>query len=79
MSQSVADFRIRSMIVAPLLNTEGNAIGAIQIDTLQQRNRFEEKDLEVLVAVTNQAAITIENAQLHDQWFSKSWWNKTCN
>lgn len=67
MSQSVADFRIRSMIVAPLLNTEGDAIGAIQIDTLQQRNRFEEKDLEVLVAVANQAAITIENAQLHEQ------------
>ncbi len=40
MSQSVADFRIRSMIVAPLLNTEGNAIGAIQIDTLQQAQSF---------------------------------------
>ncbi len=67
MSQSVADFRIRSMIVAPLLNQAGEAIGAVQIDTLQQRSRFEEKDLEVLVAVANQAAIAIENAQLHDQ------------
>lgn len=67
MSQSVADFRIRSMIVAPLLNIEGEAIGAIQVDTMQAKNRFEEKDLEVLVAVSNQAALTIENAQLHDQ------------
>ncbi len=67
MSQSVADFKIRSMIVAPLLNSYGDPIGAIQLDTLNQRNRFEEKDLEVLVAIANQAGIAIENAQLHEQ------------
>ena len=67
MSQSVTDFRIRSMIVAPLLNTEGEALGAIQIDTIQHKGRFEQKDLEVLAAVANQAGIAIENAQLHEQ------------
>ncbi len=67
MSQSVADFRIRSMLVAPLLNNQGEPIGAIQLDTLNQRNRFEEKDLELLVAVATQAGIAIENAQLHEQ------------
>lgn len=67
MSQSVADFRIRSMIVAPLLNSEGDALGAIQIDTIQHKGRFEPKDLEVLAAVANQAGIAIENAQLHEQ------------
>lgn len=67
MSQSVTDLRIRSMIVAPLLNVDGEPLGAVQIDTLQQRNRFEQADLEVLVAVSNQAALAIENAQLHDR------------
>lgn len=67
LSQSVADFRIRSMIVAPLLNSEGEPIGAIQIDTVQQKGGFENKDLEILVGVANQAGIAIENAQLHEQ------------
>jgi serine phosphatase RsbU (regulator of sigma subunit) len=67
MSQSVADFCIRSMIAAPLLNSDGESIGAIQIDTLEQRNRFQEKDLEVLLAVATQAGIAIENAQLHEK------------
>ena len=67
LSQSVADFRIRSMIVAPLLNSDGEPIGAIQIDTVQQKGGFESKDLEILVGVANQAGIAIENAQLHEQ------------
>jgi phosphoserine phosphatase RsbU/P len=67
LSQSVADFRIRSMIVAPLLDSEGEPIGAIQIDTVQQKGGFENKDLEILVGVANQAGIAIENAQLHEQ------------
>lgn len=67
MSQSIADFRIRSMIVAPLLNSEGEPLGAIQIDTIQQKGGFENKDLEILVGVANQAGIAIENAQLHEQ------------
>ncbi len=66
MSQSLTDIRIRSMIVAPLLNTEGEPLGAIQIDTLQ-KGKFESKDLEVLIAVATQAGIAIENAQLHEQ------------
>ena len=67
MAQSVADFRIRSMIVAPLLGSEGEAIGAIQMDTLNQRRRFEDSDLEILTAVAAQAGVAIENAQLHEQ------------
>ena len=67
LSQSIADFRIRSMIVAPLLNGDGDAIGAIQIDTVQQKGGFESKDLEILVGVANQAGIAIENAQLNEK------------
>jgi phosphoserine phosphatase RsbU/P len=65
-SQSIADFRIRSMMCAPLLDSTGRALGAIQIDTLDQRSRFQTEDLEVLAGVASQAAFAIENAQLHE-------------
>lgn len=67
MSQSIADFRIRSMMCAPLVDSEGNAIGVLQIDTLDQRHRFQKDDLEMMVAIATQAAIAIDNAKLHDQ------------
>ena len=66
MSQSIADFRIRSMMCAPLIDSDGKSFGVLQIDTLDQRNRFEEDDLEVLVAIAAQAAVAIDNARLHD-------------
>lgn len=66
MSQSIADFRIRSMMCAPLLDGEGNAFGAIQIDTLNQRQRFQPEDLELLVSTAAQASIAIQNAQMYE-------------
>jgi len=67
MSQSIADFRIRSMLCAPLLDSEGQAFGALQIDTLDQRQRFTKEDLELLVSTASQAALAIQQAQLHEQ------------
>lgn len=67
MANSVADFRIRSMVVAPLLNSDNEAIGAIQMDTLNARRRFEEPDMELLGSIASQAGVAIENAQLHEQ------------
>ncbi len=66
MSQSIADFRIRSMICAPLINSDEQVIGVLQVDTIDQRHRFRKEDLEVLVSVAIQAAIAIENAQLYE-------------
>ena len=66
-SQSIADFRIRSMMCAPLLDSDGNALGVIQIDTLDQRSRFQQDDLDLLASVAWQAALAIENAQNHEQ------------
>ena len=65
-SQSVADFRIRSMMCAPLIDSEGRALGVIQIDTVDQRSRFSQDDLDVLASVACQAAIAVENATLHE-------------
>jgi len=66
MSQSIADLRIRSMMCAPLLDSEGNAQGVMQIDTLDQRKRFRQEDLEVLASVALQAGIAIDNTRLHE-------------
>ncbi|HTQ40023.1 MAG TPA: SpoIIE family protein phosphatase [Pirellulales bacterium] len=67
LSQSIADFRIRSMMCAPLVTGEGNVLGVIQIDTLDQRARFTNDDLDVLASVASQAAFAIENARLHER------------
>ena len=66
MSQSIADFRIRSMMCAPLLDGEGDSFGVLQIDTIDQMSRFQPDDLEVLASVASQAAVAIVNAQLHE-------------
>lgn len=66
MSDSIVDFHIHSMMCAPLIGSEGHVLGVIQIDTLDQRHRFTVDDLEVLASVAAQAAIAVENAQLHE-------------
>ncbi|MCG8584112.1 MAG: SpoIIE family protein phosphatase [Pirellulales bacterium] len=66
MAQSIADFRIRSMMCAPLVTSEGDVLGVIQIDTNDQGGRFQKDDLEVLASVGAQAAMLVESAQLHE-------------
>jgi len=66
MSESIADFRIRSMMCAPLIDSDGQALGVIQIDTLDQRARFQQEDLDLLASVASQAAFAVENAKLHE-------------
>jgi serine phosphatase RsbU (regulator of sigma subunit) len=67
LSQSIADFRIRSMMCAPMVTNEGNVLGVIQIDTLDQRARFANDDLDVLASVASQAAFAVDNAQMHEK------------
>jgi phosphoserine phosphatase RsbU/P len=66
-SQSIADFSIRSLICAPLTNSDGVRFGALQIDSTQGRGQFREEDTDLLSAVAAQAGIMINNARLHEQ------------
>jgi sigma-B regulation protein RsbU (phosphoserine phosphatase) len=66
-SQSIADFSIKSMICAPLVDSEGASFGALQIDSTEGRGQFREDDVDLLAGVAGQAAIVIRNAQLHEQ------------
>ncbi|TWU47761.1 SpoIIE family protein phosphatase [Rubripirellula reticaptiva] len=66
-SQSIADFSIKSMICAPLLDADGKAYGALQIDSTQGRGQFREEDTDLLAGVAAQAGIVINNARMHEQ------------
>ncbi len=50
-----------------MIGLDGQPMGVIQIDTLNQRARFTDQDLEVLASVASQAAISIDNAKMHEQ------------
>jgi serine phosphatase RsbU (regulator of sigma subunit)/pSer/pThr/pTyr-binding forkhead associated (FHA) protein len=67
MAQSIAEYSIRSMICAPMIGSDDKPLGVIQIDTLNQRARFTDEDLEVLAGVASQAAVSIDNATMHEQ------------
>jgi serine phosphatase RsbU (regulator of sigma subunit) len=67
MSESIANVKIRSMMCAPLLDSEDRAFGVLQIDTADQRRKFRESDLEVLIAVAAQAGVALDNARLHEE------------
>lgn len=71
MAESIAQFQIRSMMCVPLIDNEGESLGVIQIDTLNQRSRFTDDDLEVLAAVASQASVAVDNARMHDQMVSQ--------
>ena len=49
----------------PLLTPDREALGIIQLDT-SDRKQFAQEDLDVLAAVACQAAIAIQNAQMHE-------------
>ncbi len=66
-AQSIADFQIRSMICAPMISSDGDPLGVIQIDTNNQRSRFTDLDLQVLAGVANQASIALDNARMYEE------------
>lgn len=55
---------VRSVMCVPLKAKE-RVIGLIYLDTTKDQAAFEEHDLDVLVALANNAAIAIENARLY--------------
>jgi serine phosphatase RsbU (regulator of sigma subunit) len=67
LSQSVVDFRIRSVMCVPLIGPSGKALGVVQLDTQDRAKKFTQDDLKLLWCVANQAAIAMENARLHEK------------
>ena len=72
MSQSIADFRIRSIMCVPLMNQASKATGIIQVYTEDQRHKFTQEDLDLLLSVASTAGIALENARMHEEILAKS-------
>ncbi|MBQ16022.1 MAG: protein serine phosphatase [Planctomycetaceae bacterium] len=66
-SQSIAGLQLRSMMCAPLMSQEGQALGVIQLASRDVALPFIESDLDVLIGVATQGALAIENAALHSE------------
>ena len=62
-SQSIAEFRIRSVMCVPMVSSEGKRFGALQLDTQDVAKKFKEEDLKLLTVVANLASIAVEKAQ----------------
>ncbi|HLN80493.1 MAG TPA: adenylate/guanylate cyclase domain-containing protein [Thermoanaerobaculia bacterium] len=64
--QSVRIQQIRSAMCAPLWNRD-SVIGVIHVDSPLHVGSFTERDLDLLTALANFAAVAIERARLHDR------------
>jgi serine phosphatase RsbU (regulator of sigma subunit)/pSer/pThr/pTyr-binding forkhead associated (FHA) protein len=62
---SIADLKIRSVMCAPLMTPDGQALGIIQLDTTSAR-QFQQEDLDLLIAIACQSAISIQNARMYE-------------
>ena len=62
---SVLDLSLRSILCAPL-KLKDNILGVIYIDNRMITGIFNEKDLELLIAIASTAVIAIENARLYE-------------
>jgi phosphoserine phosphatase RsbU/P len=65
-AQSIAEFKIRSVMCVPLATQDGKALGVIQLDSQDRTKKFSQEDLKLLVCVAGQASIALENAGLHE-------------
>ncbi len=63
---SLSRFDVRSMMCVPLVDADDQAVGVIQINTLDGDMGFDEGDLDLLVSVAAQAEMALENARLHE-------------
>jgi len=70
-SESIADLKIRSMMCVPLLGLAGEPIGVLSIDSQNPLGQFGEQDLEILMTVAGQAALSYENARLAQSYAQK--------
>ena len=67
LSKSIVDFRIRSLMCAPLVNSKDESIGVIQLDTLRSSIAFKEGDLETMASVALQGSLAIQKSDLFEE------------
>ena len=66
MAQSIVDFRIRSLMCAPMINSKDEVIGVIHLDTVKQSIAFNEEELETLTTIALQASLAVQKSDLFE-------------
>ncbi len=67
---SVHDLKLKSVLCIPFRSRD-RILGAVYVDNRFVSGLFGEKDLELLTAFSNQAAIALENARLYEENLEK--------
>ncbi len=66
-SESIVNYNIHSVMAAPVLGgDQDTCLGVIQVDSRSSGKKFNYNDLDLLVSVAYQIAVSIENAQYHE-------------
>jgi serine phosphatase RsbU (regulator of sigma subunit) len=65
MSDSLSSLQIKSMMCVPLHDSEGRALGVVQLDTQDMEHQFNEEDLDLFCNVVSQVSLAVVNANLH--------------
>jgi GAF domain-containing protein len=61
-----SDFETRNLIAIPL-KVKDRVIGVVEVINKREGQAFDDKDLDIALALTNQAAIAIDNARLYSR------------
>ena len=59
-----SEFQTRNLVAVPL-KVKDRVIGVVEVLNKREGRDFDEKDLEIALALTNQAAIAVDNARLY--------------
>jgi sigma-B regulation protein RsbU (phosphoserine phosphatase) len=70
-SESIADLRIRSMMCVPLIGRSEEPTGVLSIDLQNPLGQFNREDLDILMAIANQAALSYDTTQLMASYVEK--------
>ena len=65
-SQTLIDFQICSIMVTPLIDFNQNVFGIVQLDSRSTGRRFDSDDLDMLVNIAHQIAISYENMKYYE-------------
>jgi serine phosphatase RsbU (regulator of sigma subunit)/pSer/pThr/pTyr-binding forkhead associated (FHA) protein len=66
LAASISGVKVRSIMAAPMISPDDEVFGVIQVDTQDRNRKFNQDDLQLLIAVVNQAAVALNNVKLHD-------------
>ncbi|HET6679575.1 MAG TPA: adenylate/guanylate cyclase domain-containing protein [Gemmatimonadaceae bacterium] len=64
---SMAMQQVRSAVCAPLMGSDGGAIGVLYVDMLTAAHSFSDEDLDFVVAFSGIAAVAIENSRFAER------------